>query len=214
MMLVMQGRAERHYNCDNILPPKPMEPEPICPVCGLCYAYDFPPDVRYHKRFHDVHVSGPKIKLPNGIHVVYPRSPMSQRRVAGEAARLFRREMKYDICSYYAESSDDFRKYNTTAWLFVSEGRAVGVLIGRDYECTLQFRLDNRALSKEMPETLCRSLEIAWVLASHRNRGIGKQLLTAFLGKLESKPLAVQWPLSPDGERLLRSLGLTEFWIK
>ena len=47
-----------------------------------------------------------------------------------------------------------------------------------------------------------------------RSRGIGKKLLTEFIGKLENKPLGVQWPISPDGERLLRSLGLTEFWIR
>lgn len=95
----------------------------------------------------------------------------------------------------------------------MSEGRAVGLLVGREYQCSLLFKLDDKASSKEMPDTLCRSLEIAWVLASHRNRGVGKKLLTKFVARLESKPLAVQWPISSDGERLLRSLGLMEFWV-
>ena len=122
------------------------------------------------------------------------------------------RECRFRL-HYYANAPEDFRLYKTTAFLYVTAGRAVGILVGREYPCSLLFRLNDRASSQEMPETLCRSLEIAWVLASHRNRGVAKKLLTEFMARLEGKPLAVQLPLSANGERLLRSLGLTEFWV-
>jgi hypothetical protein len=187
--------------------------DPVCPVCGLLYDNSLRADVRYHKEFHDIYVNGPKTKLPDGIHIILPKSPFAHRLVAQETARACSRECHF-LLQYHAATSEDFRKHKTTAFLYVSNGRAIGLLVGREYSCSLLFRLNDRASSQEMPETLCRNLEVAWVLASHRNRGIGKQLLTKFMGQLEGKPLGVQYPISPDGERLLRSLGLTEFWIR
>jgi GNAT superfamily N-acetyltransferase len=185
----------------------------VCSVCGLLYDSSTPADARHHKKFHDVYVNGPKTKLPDGIHCILPKSPFAHRLVAQEVARSCSRECSF-LLQYYANASEDFRAYKTTAFLYVAEGRAVGILVGREYSCSLLFRLNDRASSLEMPETLCCNLEVAWVLESHRNRGIGKKLLTEFIAKLDGKPFGVQWPISPDGERLLRSLRLTEFWIR
>src|SRR5438445_3016710 len=161
--------------------------EPVCPVCGPLYDSSIPADKREHKKFHDVYVNGPKTKLTDGIHIILPKSPLAHRLVAQATAMSCSRECRF-LLQYYAVAPEDFLKYKTTAFLYVSNGRAVGILVGREYSCSLLFRLNDRASSQEMPETLCHNLEVAWVLSSHRNRVIGKQLLTEFRRLLEGKP--------------------------
>ena len=118
-----------------------MSDDPICKVCGLCYADDYPPDVRYHKKFHDEHVNGPKIKLPNGLQLVLPESPMPYRKSAERAAVLFKRELHYDFPSYVAISKDDFRDHRTIASIYVDAGRVVGLLVERDGGCIYKINL-------------------------------------------------------------------------
>ena len=190
-----------------------MPVDPICLICGLCYVDDYPPDVRYHKKFHDLHVHGPKVKLRNGLHLILPKSPLPHRRAAQEASILFKRELHFDFPSYVATSKDDFRQHNTIASICVDAERAVGLLVERDSSCTRQLRLGDERYSDEEPETGCRSLDVIWVISSHRGKGIGKQLLKSFIERNADKPMAVQVPISEDGERLLRSFQLTQFWV-
>lgn len=71
--------------------------DPICPICGLLFASDILADVRHHKKFHDVHVNGPKTKMPEGIHLILPHSPLRDRLVAQEAASLLSRELNFRL---------------------------------------------------------------------------------------------------------------------
>ena len=114
--------------------------DPVCPVCGLLYDSCIPADIRYHKEFHDIYVNGPKTKLPDGVHIIHPKSPFAHRLVAQEAARSCSRECHF-LLQYYADAPEDFRNYKTTAFLYVSNKRAVGLLVGREYPCSLLFRL-------------------------------------------------------------------------
>jgi GNAT superfamily N-acetyltransferase len=187
--------------------------DPICTVCGLCYADDYPPDVQYHKKFHDEHVNGPKVKLPNGLQLVLPKSRLPYRTAAERAAILFKRELHFDFPSYVANSKDDFRDHRTIASIYVDAGRTVGLLVERDWECKHKIHLGDERYGDEQPETACRRLDVIWVLKSYRGKGIGKQLLRSFMDRNTDKPLAVQVPISDDGQRLLRAFQWTEFWI-
>jgi GNAT superfamily N-acetyltransferase len=187
--------------------------DPICPICGLCYADDYPPDVRSHKKFHDLHVNGPKTKLPNGLHLVLPKSPLSHRNAAQAAAVLFKRELHFDFPSYWATSKDDFRDHRTVASIYVEDGRVVGLLVERDWGCIYKLRLGDDHYGDEQPEIECRRLDVIWVLKSYRGKGVGKLLLRSFVGRNTDKPLAVQVPISDDGQRLLRTFQWTEFWV-
>ena len=89
----------------------------------------------------------------------------------------------------------------------------VGLLVERDSGCVYQFRLGDEKYGEKQPKTLCRRLDIVWVISSHRGKGIGRQLLRSFMERNTDKPLAVQMPISDDGEKLLRLLHLTEFWV-
>ena len=82
----------------------------VCDVCGLLYDKDLHSDVIEHRRVHDLRVKGPKIKLPDGIHIILPKSPRRQRIAAQEAAGLVSREARF-LLSYYADSDGDFREY-------------------------------------------------------------------------------------------------------
>src|ERR1700734_1844587 len=99
----------------------------VCDVCGLLYDKDLHSDVIEHRRVHDLRVKGPKIKLPDGIHIILPKSPRRQRIAAQEAAGLVSREARF-LLSYYADSDGDFREYKTRAFICVSDGRVIGLL--------------------------------------------------------------------------------------
>lgn len=183
---------------------------PSCETCGLQYS-ESPSDKRYHSKVHDTFVNGPRVDLSRGVHLIVPESPLKQREAVDEAARLFQSEMGYDFTSYCSISDDDFREHQTWASIYVCNSRIVGLLIERDWECTAQYSLSSNAIEKQ-PETLCRRLEVVWVLTSQRKKGIGKKLMEEFLQRLQ-RPLAVQMPISADGQSLLRSLGLADFWV-
>jgi GNAT superfamily N-acetyltransferase len=184
----------------------------ICDKCGLAYGENYPPDQRYHRRRHDVFVNGPKIDLSDGVHLVLPTSPLRHRKAAQTAAGIFQWEMKYDFSAYHATSRDDFKRNRTRALIYVLAGRVVGLLVGREWRCRFYRTLPNEK-AEERPETQCLRLDVVWVAEPKRRQGIGRCLVSDFLAELADLPLAVQPPISDGGRALLRSLGLTGFWI-
>lgn len=124
------------------------EVSPICSVCGLHYLENYPPDVRYHKKVHDLHVNGPKIVLPDGLHLIVPKSPLPHRRATEQAALLFKHELRFDFSTYCAIDTEDFRQHRAIASTYVSQSRVVGFLVERDVQCAHQYRLGDEKLER------------------------------------------------------------------
>lgn len=168
-------------------------------------------DRRYHAKKHDLFTNGPKVNLASGVHLIRPASPLGFRRAAEDAAHIFQWQMKYDVRAYSATDRESFRKHKTLAAVYVVKKRVVGLLVERDWHCRFRVCLSTEKV-EERTETICRRVDIVWVLESKRRQGIGKALLTDFVSRLAHKPLAVQLPMSQDGRALMRSLGIDQFW--
>ena len=189
---------------------------PTCEICGFSYRSSL--ELRSHQIAHDRFLNGPETTFSDGIHLVLPRNPLPHRRAAENAAKIFRQEMGYDQLCYHATDSDDFRRCKTSAAIYVRGNRVVGLLVERDRKCNLYECRDladsNRAKLEQREPTICRQVDVVWVLGSQRGQGLGKALMNDFLKRLGTdKPLAVQLPASAVGKRLLLSVGLQEFWI-
>lgn len=184
---------------------------PKCETCGLLYSEADAADRRYHAKKHDLFINGPKVKVASGVHLVRPASPLHLRRAAEDAAHIFQWEMKYDVRAYSATDHRSFRKHKSLAVVYVAANRVVGLLVERDWHCRFQVRLSTEKV-EERTETICRRVDIVWVLESQRRQGIGKALLTDFVSRLADRPLAVQLPISQDGRALVRSFGIDQFW--
>lgn len=186
---------------------------PTCEKCGLTYAEDDQSDRRYHNKRHDVYVNGPKVDLQDGVHLLSPGDPLRHRKAAEQAARVFSLEMKYDFPAYCATDRSDFANNGTRAVVYVMAGRLVGLLVHREWRCCSYLRVSSEKV-KARPETRCLCLDIVWVSATTRRRGIGRRLVSTFLENLGDLPLAVLTPISDAGMALLSSFRLTGFWIR
>jgi len=133
-----------------------------------------------------------------------PTCPICELSYVADYPRMFVIIKSFTICNH-----------KTIASIYVEAGRVVGLLVERDCGCVYKIHLGDEHNAVELPETMCRRLDVVWVLKSHRGKAIGKQLLKSFMDRNADKPLAVQAPISDDGQRLLRSpSGLNFGWAK
>lgn len=150
---------------------------------------------------------GPKVRLPDGIHIltVSENTP----RELFDAASLL--SCMSNVCSQHANGflpSDYF-----DSAIAVVDGRVVGGVIADRYHSTYL----RKVLGDESEPTGAESqyrpvIWYVWVHPVHRRRGVGPQLLEAIAAHF-GRPVAEMgfWlPVFEEADAMLRSMGITE----
>jgi zinc-finger of acetyl-transferase ESCO len=195
-----------------------------CPDCGLAYARDYAPDIRFHRRVHDEAVNGHRTKLSDGFYAVSHRSLISLQNLAQAAASAAHWETKYDFSPFTAIKKK-FDEYNTIAMICVRGGRVSGLLVSRERKCNCaaslnSFKSDHffswypTTFTEVQPQTR-RAVDMIWVLKKNRKQGVAKELIAAFVAhcKLGVEDLAHSIPFREDAVHLWKSLRLSTIFV-
>lgn len=191
--------------------------------CGLAYAADYAPDVRYHRGVHDAWEHGVKLsplqsdrvvahRAEIEVLVVAPGAPRPQRHRAQLAGSTANKEMHYDF-GVYSEFEGDERGYATHAFLARVGGRAVGLVVLRQRQSLWRttWREDgtpNRDAALVSETAHCWTVDFAWTHREHRRQGIATLVVraaAAYLG-VAVEDLAWGTPFEPEGQALARQL--------
>ncbi|MER7280464.1 GNAT family N-acetyltransferase [Dactylosporangium sp. NPDC000244] len=187
-----------------------------CP-CGL-----FSPWGEYredeHRRHHmawSIGVRQPKnIGWWRGnIAVVTTESGVAWRRLAHRMARLPMRENHYDFASWSVGEHPEPSADNKRAYLLRANGYVIGYLTASDTD--QHVRWDHGSTFGEADSTLRPRVDLIWVAAIHRSRGLGGRLVEALAKDFGCTVADVSWssPVSAAGQRLAQRISPAGVWV-
>ena len=159
-----------------------------CELCGLDYARGNPEDQQYHRAYHDRAINGRRTKLADGRHLVTHGSPMGLQKLAEWAAIEANRETQYDFASFHAKKQN-VDEYNTKVIISVNKARVISLIVSRERDSEMRARLEDfdddkftgwqPTKAQAVPPTKRRTVDMIWVLKTHRRQGEARALIQA-----------------------------------
>lgn len=200
-----------------------------CPVCGLGYVPEYPPDAARHRREHEEFVKGVAIKplkddvvlLEDSalrITLVPPDASLNQRRRVERIARRANWETEYDFGIYSATESCN-TELNIHALIGSRSGRAVALVLveRRGRVWTARWTAEGDVCDVTQVENTSRrwTIGFVWTLAQCRRQGVARKMIeqaSAFTGVPVSE-LGWYTPFTDQGKALARRLCPSRFYV-
>ncbi|WP_030443113.1 hypothetical protein [Actinoplanes subtropicus] len=189
-----------------------------CP-CGFQNAFgEF--GVGRHEQQHQLWSIG--LRLPKNISwgrgnvaVVTTQSSVAWRRLAAKVAMAPKRENRYDFTSWEAGNRPEPSSTNRRAYLLRSVEYVIGYLVAADLDRHQRWNLDPDTPYTGDDTGTRPSIDLIWVAAIHRARGLGNALVHALAEDFGCPATDVSWstPVSESGQRLARSLSPQGIWV-
>jgi len=199
-----------------------------CPVCGLGYVPEYPPDAARHKREHDLFVNGVPARPLRDDRIVFqdptlritlvsPFSSLIQRRRVERIARRANWETQYDFPLYGATEAN--AEFNTHALIGHRNDRAVALLL---IERRSRVWVSKWANNDDFDEpTRIESdgprwtIGFAWVLGRYRRQGLAHRMITeaSKFARVPVNELGWYTPFTDAGKALARRVCPDYFFI-
>ncbi len=177
-----------------------------------------------HRTWHSDFADGPKVTLP-AIRSGISSDGYSRVRCIDAApavhfcwrlACVFRRAGRYDFVSWTSDPrhiDDEWSKYQATTIMYCREGRAQSwaVVRKRDWGFHVIEGIEGSIPGEKHD---CFSIDTIFTAKNARRQGQARQLVEhiAIIYGVEIEELGWGSPLSDDGEALVSSLGLHDYW--
>ncbi|WP_285691952.1 hypothetical protein [Actinoplanes sp. NBRC 103695] len=148
------------------------------------------------------------------LAVVTTQSSVAWRRLAAQLARAPKRENHYDFASWEVGDRPEPSSTNRRALLLRHGEYAVGYLVAADLARHRRWDLESDVYAGE-DTTVRPSIDLIWVAAVHRGRGVGGALVSALAQDFGCAVADVSWsdPVSNAGQRLARRISPGGIWV-
>lgn len=193
-----------------------VDPQADCP-CGCPFGAGI--DAATHEARHAQWSLGLRIPRtvtwgPGDIALVTTQSKVLWRRLAEDAARIPKRENHYDLSSWsatYATEDPDHRR----VYLLRFRDWVVGYLVAADLSEHRRLGWGTGGMDPATDLTLRPSIELIWVAAVHRRRGLGRKLVEHLAEDVGCTLDELSWsvPFSEHGRGMARSISPDGVWI-
>lgn len=194
------------------------KPTSDCP-CGYRNAFDTY-DLDIHEARHQLWSIG--LRVPKAVSwdfgnvaVVTTQSSVVWRRLAAQIARAPQRENHYDFSSWEVGDRPEPSATNRRAYLLRFGAYVVGYLVAADLAHHWRWDLDPDAEYTDEDTRVRPSIDLIWVAAVHRGRGVGGAMVQALADDFGCSAADVSWstPVSDAGQRLARRLTPDGIWV-
>ncbi|MFB6628143.1 GNAT family N-acetyltransferase [Streptomyces sp. NPDC056374] len=149
------------------------------------------------------------------LAVVTTQSPIAWRRLVSKAARLPKRENRYDFSSWSHLGEPEETEDNVRAYLLKANGYVIGYLAAHDTDFHRPWDLVDGSQYGDSDETVRPRINLVWVADGYRHQGVGATLVQALADDSGSPLTEVSWstPISRSGRRLAQRLSPKGIWV-
>lgn len=179
-----------------------------CVECGFS-ANQAEDEPRTHRRFHEMWKDGVKAPVESGTILVPAWGNSRLVKYAFNMARLAQIERGYDFPSFSPRSyRDDWKRYETVAFLKALGGRFVGYAVIRMTFTWADYNWQEGSVSFEKHNQRFPKVGMIFTCGSKRRKGIARSIVTDILNYYQVGLQDLVWaaPFSEDAKAFLKRL--------